>query len=406
MTLSEQNFFNILSSALSDKPLSLNAPVEYGKILEIAVSHQIMPLVFEKLCEDAAFKQTPLYAKSKMQVMLKVMGQTQRTEIFLDLYKKLNKQGIYPIVMKGILCRELYGKYADHRPSSDEDILVLPGDFHKICEFFKSEGYKSNMNPDEVDLNELQAISFFHKNGGHFEIHVNPIGKENELSALMDSYFHDAFADSIYEEIKGVQIRSMSYTNHFLFLIFHAYRHFIGSGFGVRQVIDILLYEQAYEDKIDWLYIKSALKKTNSQSFFADLASIGNKYFGFNLAVHEKECCPDELLFDLMGNGVFGNDTNAKIMAGTMTSMAVKNSEESNMKNGSVIKSIFPSKKYMLRDNPKLSKKPWLLPVAWIKRWERFIKRNKSNGGNLAKESMEIGNRRIALLKKYGAVKK
>ena len=404
MNTSEQNFFNILSSALWDKPLFLDNP-DYKEILDISISHHLMPLVFEKLCEDSNFKATQLYSKAKMNVMLKVIGQAQRTNIFLDVYKKLNEQGIYPIVMKGIICRMLYGKYADHRPSSDEDILVLPEDFHKTCEFFKSEGYDSNMNPDEVDLNNLQAISFFNNNGGHFEVHVNPIGKGNELSSLMDSYFHDVFKDSIEFEINGVKIKSMSHTNHFLFLVFHAFRHFIGSGFGVRQVIDMLLYENEYESQIDWDYIHSALEKTHSQSFFADLVSIGNTYLGFSLPMHEKECCPDDLLEDLMSNGIFGNDTNAKIMAGTMTSMAVKNSEEGNIKNGSIIKSIFPSKNYMLKDNPELNEKPWKLPIAWVQRWGRFIKRNKINGGNLAGESMEIGNRRIALLKKYNIVK-
>ena len=404
MTPTEQNFYNILSGALWDKPLFLDNP-DYKEILDISISHHLMPLVFEKLCEDSNFKATQLYSKAKMNVMLKVMGQAQRTQIFLELYKKLNEQGIYPIVMKGIICRMLYGKYADHRPSSDEDILVLPEDFHKTCEFFKSEGYDSNMNPDEVDLNNLQAISFFNNNGGHFEVHVNPIGKGNELSSLMDSYFHDVFKDSIEFEINGIKIESMSHTNHFLFLIFHAFRHFMYSGFGVRQVIDMLLYEQKHEDEIDWKYIKSALKKTSSDSFFADLVSIGNTYLGFNLPIHGKVRCPEELLSDLMSNGIFGNDSNAKIMAGTMTSMAVKNSEKDSNKSGAILKTIFPSRQYMLMYDSELNDKPWRLLIAWGKRWIRFVKRNQSNGGNLAQESMDIGNRRISLLKKYGIVK-
>ena len=405
MNISEQNLFNILSSALWNKKVELVEPIDYDAILRIAGSHQILAVVFEKLCENEDFKKSTVYSKAYMEVMMTVIGQTQRTKIFLDVYRRLNNLEIYPIVMKGLICRSLYGKYEDHRPSSDEDILVLPEDFYKTCEFFKSEGYESNMNPDEIDLNELQAISFFNKNGGHFEVHVNPIGKGNELSTLMDSYFHNVFKDSIEEEIHGVKIRTMSYTNHFLFLIFHAYRHFIGSGFGIRQVVDMLLFQENYEDEIDWKYIKDALKKTKAESFFADLVFIGNEYLGFKLLIHGEICCPDELLADLMSNGVFGNDSNAKIMAGTMTSMAVKNSEEGNIKNGSIIKSIFPSKKYMLKDNPELNEKPWRLPFAWAQRWGRFIKRNKSNGGNLAVESMDIGNRRIALLKKYNIIK-
>ena len=222
MTITEQNFFNVLSDALWNRPLNLENPIEYDEILKLSASHQLLALVFEKLCDSIEFKASSSYKKAYMEVMMTVISQTQRTEIFLDIYKKLLGLGIQPIVMKGIICRELYGKYKDHRPSSDEDLLVLPKDFSMICQFFISEGYKSNMNPDDIDLNELQAISFWKENGGHFEIHINPIGKSNELSCLMDSYFHDVFKDSIVEEINGVKIKSMSHTNHFLFLVFHA----------------------------------------------------------------------------------------------------------------------------------------------------------------------------------------
>jgi len=54
---------------------------------------------------------------------------------------KLAQQGIYPIVMKGMICRQLYGDLGEHRPSSDEDILVEIKDFYKVQEILEKEGY-------------------------------------------------------------------------------------------------------------------------------------------------------------------------------------------------------------------------------------------------------------------------
>ena len=43
----------------------------------------------------------------------------------------------------------------------------------------------------------------------------------------------------------------------------------------------------------------------------------------------------------------------------------------------------------------------WLLPIAWVERWRRFLKRNQKQDNSLAKESLAISTRRTELLKKY-----
>ena len=35
-------------------------------------------------------------------------------------------------MMKGLICRQLYGEYCDHRPSGDEDILIRKAEYKQV----------------------------------------------------------------------------------------------------------------------------------------------------------------------------------------------------------------------------------------------------------------------------------
>lgn len=50
----------------------------------------------------------PLAAKWKKSAIAEVMLQVQRTAGFLELYQKLQKEGVHPLVVKGLICRSFY----------------------------------------------------------------------------------------------------------------------------------------------------------------------------------------------------------------------------------------------------------------------------------------------------------
>jgi hypothetical protein len=52
-----------------------------------------------------------------------------------------------------------------------------------------------------------------------------------------------------------------------------------------------------------------------------------------------------------------------------------------------------------------LRKHPWLLPVAWTHRILNYGKEIKSNGTGTVLESVQIGNKRVELLRQYGVIK-
>ncbi len=400
----EYNFLSILKSAVHGGDVVLGQPVDYGRILDQAKEHNLQALVGETLCQDKTFIARPEYERVFSMVMGQVNAQAVRTDAFLKTYRQLSREGIHPIVMKGLICRLLYGDYGDHRPSCDEDILIRREAFDPVRKVLEACGFKLEDRQEAVtkkQLEELQEITFYNKEAGLcLEVHTNPFGRETGLRRKMNDYFLKVFDNPRTVEIEGTKIYTMNHTDHFLFLVLHAFKHMMTSGFGIRQVLDILLYQERYGTEIQWTYIYQSLRQIGADRFYGDIIAIGNRYFAFHLSAPDKPNCPEALLEDLLNSGAFGNTTQARMTATQMTSAAIA----SGKKTGTgmlILKTVFPSRSRIMAMNPQLADKPWLLPVYWVKRWGRFLKHNKENGGNLAAESMAESRRRMELLKKY-----
>ena len=388
--------------------IQLGDEINWSYLVQIAKEHNIFPLFVEEAVKYSTYTRRHQYDKEMRETLAIVGGQVRRTNAFLQLYEAFSMANVKPIVVKGIICRKLYGHLSDHRPSGDEDIFVSQGEYWQAKEILNANGYVSEFESETVaQLEQLQEISFFHPtNKLHIELHLNPMGRETELRAKMSDCFGHVFEDYMEIEINGVSIRTMTHQDHLLFLILHAFRHFMTGGLGIRQMLDILLYQECYGSEIDIETLNKKLQEFKADTFYSDMICIGNMYFGFKLDNLKEPNYPEDLLEDMIFCGVFGNQTQAQRTAITTIMIATKGGEKNSSLNllSLILKSIFPSRTLMREHYPYLEEKPWLLPVEWIKRWGRFIKHNSNINGNLATESMKISQRRIKVLKKYDLV--
>lgn len=403
----QKNFLEIIKCAVHEQPITLPESVSYREILSLAREQSLLALVCEKLCENESFLASEEYGKAAAYTIGIVTGQSRRTSVFLKLYRAFENAGIQPIVMKGIVCRELYGKFRNHRPSGDEDLLIPPEDFPLLQKVMEAEGFRiERQDITDRELEAVQEITFYQPETRlAIEVHTNPMGKESGIRRQMNGYFKEVFAKKEPLEIEGTQIWTMNPTDHFLFLVLHAFKHLMSGGLGIRQTLDICLFYEKYGQKIRREYIWTSLEQTDAAGFFTDILYIGKKYLGFAFEEERKKNCPEALLEDMLDNGIFGNTTQAERTAGSMTTAAVDNREKYS-KAKTIYRAIFPRKEFMINQNPEIIEKPWLLPVCWIRRWGRFLLHNKENGGGLAGESIRISQRRIDLLKKYGVIGK
>lgn len=398
-------FLSILDSVIHNKPVGMPfSDGYYSQVLSMARSHNVYALVCEKLCEMPDFMQSLEYEKAMVVAMKQVALQTKQTEAFLDLYQEFAKENLHPLVMKGIVCRELYGERCNYCPSGDEDILVRREEFDRVKDVLLAQGYDlEEKNVTRKMLEELQEITFCNiQYGLSIELHVNAIGNENILRSKMNDYFCSVFEHAICQEIMGRKIWTMNHTEHFLFLVLHAFKHMMVSGFGMRQVLDILLYVERYGGEIIWEDAMAALEDCSAKMFFSDLIHIGNQYLGFHLPVICPAHCPDELLEDLLECGAFGNETQAQRTAVRIIEAAVGNKGKNKM--ALFIRTVFPGKESLAAEYPELIDQPWLLPACWIKHGLHFLKHYRESRGRLLAESVKISKKRIELLKRYGVI--
>lgn len=149
--------------------------------------------------------------------------QMQNTEQFLDLYKAFLSSGLVPITVKGIICRSLYGGRGDFRPSGDEDVLIEKKDYEKATEVLNACGYQSDKQPD-MALKVVQEVIFYNPNEDDsltVELHLNPFGSDSTTRDKMSRWFKDVSQSD--EVIRDTPVRTMTPTDHFLFLTFHAF---------------------------------------------------------------------------------------------------------------------------------------------------------------------------------------
>lgn len=400
-----KNFMEIIRYAIhnnsGDELPNLLEPVDWDELENIFRQHNLFAIFHEVASKFPEYKKLPRYNENACFMLIMVGQQIKRTDEFLQLYQDFLKEDLHPIVMKGIICRQLYGKSAEQRPSGDEDIYVRKDEFFKVKDVLEARGYVCEFEEvTEAQINQLQHITFSDaENGYTIEVHANPMGHRNEMRSQMNDYFENSFDKMRVEVIRDVPISTFSHTEHFLFLIMHGFKHFAEGGVGVRQMLDILLYQERYEQEIDWKLVQSILKEASADGYLGDMQYIGSKYWGFRLKNIFKEVCPEILLSDMVEAGVFGKREQADQVALNLT-MGTLNHKKAGLL--AYLRAGFPPKRLMLDVAPYLEEKPWLLPVEWVKRWGRFLKKSRQYDGNLMLDSVRKSQKRREMLKKYG----
>ena len=403
MDTQTNNFLKILKSIFDKQnEILLDEPVNWEVLSETARKQNLLPLFFEAAAVRDDYRNSGVFQKDQLDTFGMVAAQIQRSNAFLETYKKITEQGIFPIVMKGIVCRQLYGKLGEHRPSADEDILVEVKDFSKVRKILEQENFVCSV-PDitERELNRIQEVSFYNwEQKLSLDVHMNMIGKKNEERKLMDGFFQKIHEHGQMMQIYGIEVKVPEPTEFLLFLILHAYKHFRYAGVGIRQMMDTLLYYREYKNCICMESLQNALKTCRAEKFWLDILYIGNQYLGLCEEMPETSCCPEELLQDLIHTGVFGGRDRKDHMAARVNS-AVVDDERKQSKGYMLFKAAFPSKSMVMDGYPYLVEKPWLLPAVWAKRWIKFARYAGKDVWKVSREILQKSSVRMEMIKKY-----
>lgn len=310
-------FLEAVRASLDDQKVQWDVDIalqDWLALFHMAEIHHMLPMIYEAVytCPAAGRLPSSFLLPFKQKVIHQVLLQTRKTGEFLALLQYLQNVGIRPLVVKGIICRNLYPR-PDDRLSGDEDILIPAEQFPKCHAAMLDYGMEL-LEPDKDIDNEFE-VSYGKKNSTlYIELHKSLFAPDSEAYGQLNKYFENIHESSVTEEILGVMVAAPDYTDHLFFLICHVFKHFLHSGFGIRQVCDIVMFANAYGQEIRWKEILEHCRAIRGDKFAAALFRIGEKYFDFSpdRAAYPKEwqtISIDEmpLLEDMLEGGIYGS---------------------------------------------------------------------------------------------------
>ena len=397
LTKPETQFLNIAKAAISGTEISTDA-VDWPAIFTLSNQQKLLPIIFEAVRQTDAARENPaLFAAVKQQVISQVLNQVVRSAEFEDLYKRLRVAGLHPVLVKGALCSRLY-PLKDHRISADDDIYVQDSEFLTCHERLLTEGLSTDTPADELSTSD--EVSYLKECSPlYIELHRHLFDSSEDAHDELNHFFADI------QPIEMAGFLAMPPHEHLLYLILHAYKHFVSCGIGLRQFCDIGLWAQAYYEQIDWQRLYDQCASVHAATFAAAAFKIARGYLGieFDLPTPwEASIDVEPMLHDTLCGGVYGSNDYTRLHSSTVTLNAVKASRVG--KKSSVLSSIFPKKEYFERRYQYLKKHPYLLPVAWIQRIVHYAGEKRTSMDNSAAGSIKLAKERIELMKMYDII--
>ena len=394
LTATERQFLHIAKAAVSGGEVTAES-VDWPAVFALAGQQKLLPIVFESVRKTpAAAENAALFAAVKQQVIAQVLHQTVRASAFASLYHKLRAAGLHPIVVKGQLCSRLY-PLKDHRISADDDLLIPDGEFMACHEQLLANGLRTGTPADELTTSDEVPYT---KDGSplYIELHRQLFDSSEDAHDELNHFF----ADVNPVEIDG--FLAMPPHEHLLYLLLHAYKHFVRSGIGLRQFCDIGLWARAYHAEIDWQRLHEQCESVHAATFAAAAFRIARDDLGieFDLpALWGDAVDVEPLLHDSLCGGVYGSNDLTRLHSSTVTLNAVKASRTG--EKSSVLRTVFPKREYLERRYPYLKKHPYLLPVAWAQRLAHYAGEKKTGTDNSVSGSIKLAKERIELMKRY-----
>lgn len=302
-----------------------------------------------------------------------------RKEILFDaerakIFAFMEQNGIWYLPLKGIILKSYYPAIGT-RQMSDHDILFDETYADMVRDYMVSLGYRvESFGQGNHDVYEKEPVY-------NFEMHRRLYGAAHDNN--WEHYYRDIKSCLIPDEGSsyGYHMRAEDF---YIYIICHGYKHYQGSGTGVRTLLDYYVYLSRMQQKLDFTYIERECAVLGLEEYEKRNRQLCGKIFGKNT-------------YEVITIDRSGNDTEKSIRAllsvkewemlqyyltsgvyGTFDRMVENGMKKHTNKDGSVFKiryvwrRIFPGKE-VYQYYPFFNKYKILLPVLWIYRLFRAV---------------------------------
>lgn len=373
------------SQALSEDFLTVD---QWNTLFQLAVQHKLDAVVYSTMGKAPGFfcgdqGQISLWRQRAYALSL---SQSQRTARLLRLTGSLDAESIPYAVLKGIICRSLY-RNGDLRISADEDILIRYEDYTACAQVLEQSGFSCKGGlPEDV-------THWYDDSGLHIELHTR-LCEEPDMQACFTNF------TPVRVTTDYGTLLTMTDTFHLAFLVYHARKHLITGGVGIRTFCDIALFYQNRKSGICTETLNALLETCSCKSLFYHILSIGQEALGIPCPELSLPPMAEDLLEDVLDAGIYGQSSLTRRHSGTLT--AANHTD----KQKGILHTLFPSRAVMEARYPKLKDAPYLLPLAWCKRLGRYGLEVLTKKDSSPAASLQMGKKRMEMLVRYDIISK
>ena len=250
MSVAETQYFALLRAALWGAPLSIDGPIEWKAIMQIANFHGNGALLADVAArmDDDKKPSSKMLGKMQNDMRVNLINQLRLKQHLCRVVKLLREQGIEPVLLKGFGLARLYPNPSLRR-FGDIDLFVGLEHFHKACALLR-------------DLPDAYTWCIEEDVGRHYNVEFDDIVFEiHRVSAdPVDTKEHEVYAaieqDGLKEhpqrvDFDGFEILVPSKEFTVFFTFYHAWHHFLTTGVGWRQLSDVAMALHAYSGQLD-----------------------------------------------------------------------------------------------------------------------------------------------------------
>lgn len=259
-----------------------------------AADRHLLTAITAMALESAGIRDR-IFTQAKGKAIRKVaMFDTEREVVLAEL----EKAGIWYMPLKGSVLKQYYPKIG-MRQMADNDILYDVTRSADVRAIMESLGFttvlyvQNNYNHDHYDKEPVC----------NFEMH-RALFAPASGEVLCDYYLN--VKDRLVKDEGNACGYHFTDEDFYIYITAHEYKHYSGSGTGLRSLLDTYVFLKRFDGKLDWNYIAGELEKLGISDFERRNRNLALHLFGGETLTLEDEA----MLQYIVSSGTYGTRQN------------------------------------------------------------------------------------------------
>ena len=275
-----QDFFELVRLGVGQEVSSMPEVADWEAMRDIAGRHGLTSVVLDGI------ERMPLEKRPDKQYLLQWIGEVMQSEQKYDVQLKsaiemavlFQHNNIRTYVLKGVVISECYPK-ANHRVGGDLDCFLLPvhGDFDAWAlgnDLMKANGYT-------VEDNFYKHSKFLMPNLTVENHQFMTAFRCNKWLRKMEIFLQGMLKeDKGKDRIMESALLRPPVMVSALFIVEHAYTHFLNEGLNWRHVLDWQMFCERHREEIGWGAFETLLDEFGLRKFYDSYERLGRYLLG------------------------------------------------------------------------------------------------------------------------------